>query len=124
LVGASRAAVASGQELLWGFRRYLEGFASARPAALVIDDLHWAGDTLVDTVQELIQTLAAVPLVVVLLGRPELRERLAELLADERTWVVSLGALSDGEASVLVDNLMEVLGTSWAEDVRSSIVAR
>ena len=124
LVGASRAAVASGQELLWGFRRYLEELASARPAALVLDDLHWAGDSLLETVQELIQVLAPVPLTVVLQGRPELRERLAELLGHERTTVISLGALSEGEASTLVENLMEVLATTWAEGVRHSIVER
>src|SRR5207244_9908029 len=110
---ASKASVASGQELLWGFRRYLEGLASARPAALVLDDLHWAGDTLLETVQELIQTLAPVPLALILQGRPELRDRLAELLADERTKVISLGALSERDASALVENLMAVHGTTW-----------
>jgi len=124
LVRASRTAVASGQELLWGFRRYLESLASTRPLTLVFDDLHWGGDTLLETVQELIQMIASVPLVVVLQGRPELRERVAELLADERTTVISLGALSEGEASALVDNLMEVLETQWADHVRHSIVER
>jgi class 3 adenylate cyclase len=124
LVGASSAALASGQELIWGFRCYLEGLASARPAALVLDDLHWAGESFLETVQELIQMLAPVPLVVVLQGRPELRERLTELLAAERTRVISLGALSEEEATALVANLMEVPGTKWAEDVRHSIVER
>jgi DNA-binding SARP family transcriptional activator/predicted ATPase len=124
LVGASGAAVASGQELLWGFRRYLEELASAHPAAIVLDDLHWGGETLLETIQELIQMIAPVPLAIILQGRPELRERLAELLADERTSVISLGALSDKEATVLVDTLMEVLATAWADGVRQSIVER
>ncbi|HZQ64886.1 MAG TPA: BTAD domain-containing putative transcriptional regulator [Gaiellaceae bacterium] len=124
LAGLSRTAVASGQELLWSFRRYLEELASTRPAAIVLDDLQWSGDTLLETLQELIQTLAPVPLAIVLLGRPELRERLAELFVDERTTAISLGALSDRDASTLVDNLMAELATTWGERVRRSIVER
>ena len=124
LVGASRAPTLSGQELLWGFRRYLEGVASARPTVVVLDDLHWAADSLLETVQELIQTIASVPITIVLQGRPELRERLAELLADERTRTISIGELSDHEATALVENLRGILGTRWAEDVRHAIIER
>jgi predicted ATPase len=124
LLGAPGLAVSSGHELLWAFRRYLVGLVSFAPAALVLDDLHWASDSLLETIQELVQTIGSVPLLLVLQGRPELRGRLSELLADERTRVISLAALSEAEAATLIDNLTEARGSGWADDVRQSIVAR
>lgn len=88
---------------------------------MVLDDLHWADDTLLDAVQELFQVIASVPVTLVLQGRPELRDRLAELVADERVSVLQLGALSEQEAAALVDNLA---GAPWSAAVRAGIVER
>lgn len=118
---AARAPAGSEHELLWSVRRYLEGLASARPVVVVLDDLHWADDTLVDTVQELFQVIASVPVTLVLQGRPELRDRLAELVADERASVLRLDALSAPEAAALVDNLADA---PWSAEVRAGIVER
>ena len=118
---AARAPAGSEHELLWSVRRYLEGLASSYPLVVVLDDLHWADDTLLDAVQELFQVLASVPVTLVLQGRPELRERLAELVADERVSVLRLGALSEQEAAALVDNLA---GAPLPAEVRAGIVER
>jgi tetratricopeptide (TPR) repeat protein len=120
LVGASGGSVASGAELLWALRRYFEGLAATGTLVLVLDDLHWAGETLVETLQELVQTIAAVPLLFVCQGRPELRERLAETIADERALVLTLAALPPTEA----DALVRLLGPDWDDETRRAIVAR
>ncbi len=117
----ARAPAGSESELLWSVRRYLEGLASAGPVVVVLDDLHWADDTLLDAVQELFQVIASVPVTLVLQGRPELRDRLAELVADERVSVLQLDALSEQEAAALVDNLA---GAAWSAEVRAGIVER
>ena len=57
------------------WRRFLEAVAEARPAVLVIEDLHWADDGLLDFVDELVEWLADVPLLVIGTARPELLER-------------------------------------------------
>jgi class 3 adenylate cyclase/tetratricopeptide (TPR) repeat protein len=124
LIGGARTAATSEQELRWGLRRYLEALASAEPVVLVLDDLHWAEDALLEALQELLQTVASVPLTVVLQGRPELCERMATLLADEKADLILLGALSARESSALVDNLAAFLGSAWAEDARATIVER
>jgi class 3 adenylate cyclase/tetratricopeptide (TPR) repeat protein len=124
LVGGAGTAATSEQELRWGLRRYLEALASAGPVVLVLDDLHWAEDALLEALQELLRTVASVPLTVVLNGRPELRERIAEVVADEDADVISLGGLSERESSALVDNLAALLGSAWAEDARATIVER
>jgi class 3 adenylate cyclase/tetratricopeptide (TPR) repeat protein len=124
LIGGARTAATSEQELRWGLRRYLEALASTGPVILVLDDLHWAEDALLEALEELFETVASVPLTIVLQGRPELRERMALLLANEKTNSISLGALSEQQSFALVDNLAVFLGSAWAEDARATIVER
>jgi class 3 adenylate cyclase/predicted ATPase len=116
LVGAARSPVASGAELLWALRRYLEALASKAPAVLVLDDVHWASENLLELIQELVETIAAVPLVIVCQGRPELREQLAEVMALERTQILEVGPLSLEEARGLAGSLnLDEAGLERAE---------
>lgn len=105
LVGARRTSSASASEVVWGLRRYIEALASERPTVLVLDDLHWAGPQLVELVDELVATLSGVPLVLILQGRPEMREKLAATLAEERALTLRLGALNEQEARALASAL-------------------
>ena len=57
------------------WRRFLEALAERRPLVLVLEDLHWADDGLLDFVDELMDWLSEVPLLVVCTARPELLER-------------------------------------------------
>ena len=49
--------------------------AEQRPLVLVFEDLHWADDSLLDFVDELVDWVTDVPLLVVATARPELLER-------------------------------------------------
>ena len=62
------------------------------PAVVVLDDLHWATETLLETVQELVETMGPVPMVLVFQGRPELVERMAGLTPSDRATILTLGA--------------------------------
>jgi class 3 adenylate cyclase len=66
---------ATGEEVLWAFRRLLRGLAAARPTVLVVDDMQWAEPPLLDLVASLPEALAGMPLLVLCLARPELLER-------------------------------------------------
>ena len=105
VVGATRAPVSSGPELVWALRCFLEGLAARGPAVVVFDDLHWANETLIETLQELVAAIGAAPLVLVLQGRPELAERIARVLADSRTTTIAVKALSPSEAWELAATL-------------------
>ena len=105
VVGATRASVSSGPELVWALRLFLEGLAARGPAVVVFDDLHWASETLIETLQELVDAIGAAPLVLVFQGRPELAERIACVLADSRTATIAVKALSPGEARELAATL-------------------
>jgi len=65
----------SRNEAFSAWRRFLEGLAEQRPFILVFEDLHWADESLLDFVDELVDWITDVPLLVVATARPELLER-------------------------------------------------
>ncbi|MDP9387068.1 MAG: AAA family ATPase, partial [Actinomycetota bacterium] len=56
-------------------RRFLEALARDRPLCLVVEDVHWADDALLDLLQAIARRTRGVPLVIVTLARPELIDR-------------------------------------------------
>ena len=62
-------------EAFSAWRRFLEGLAEQRPLVLVFEDLHWADESLLDFVDEIVDWITDVPLLVVATARPELLER-------------------------------------------------
>ncbi|HEU4971533.1 MAG TPA: AAA family ATPase, partial [Gaiellaceae bacterium] len=62
-------------EAFSAWRRFLEALAEQRPVVLVFEDLHWADESLLDFVDELVDWLTDVPLLVVATARPELLDR-------------------------------------------------
>ena len=62
-------------EAFAAWRRFLTALAAQRPLVVVLEDLHWADDAMLDFVEELIERATAVPMFVVATARPELFER-------------------------------------------------
>ncbi len=62
-------------EAFAAWRRFLEGLAEQRPLVLVVEDIHWADESLLDFLDELVDWVTDVPLLVVATARPELLER-------------------------------------------------
>jgi DNA-binding SARP family transcriptional activator/class 3 adenylate cyclase len=62
-----------GEQVPWAFRRLLEEMANDRPVVLLLEDVHWGDDQLLDLVDYLIDWLT-VPTLVLCLARPELLE--------------------------------------------------
>ncbi len=124
LLGALRRTAPSGPELVWALRRYFEGLSQEGPTVLVLDNLQWGAQTLVETVLELADTIDRVPLVILCAGRSELRDRIAGLLGQEHAALITLDALSPEQSRALVASLREQAGGTWAEHVEESIAAR
>jgi tetratricopeptide (TPR) repeat protein len=110
-------------ELFAGWRMFLEGLSARRPLVVVIDDLQWADDGLLDFVDGLVDLVEGVPLFVVCCARPELLERRPDWGGGKRNALtVSLGPLSVDETQHLVESL---LGRDPAdEDLRATVVER
>jgi predicted ATPase len=123
LLGTSRTEVAGG-ELLWALRRYLEAAARELPSVIVLDDLHWATETLWETLQELIETMPPVPMTLLLLGRPELRTRVSSLVAGHEVTVVNLEALGPQPTRALSSQIAESLGVELAPELEQDILER
>ena len=89
------------------WRRFLEALADERPLVLVVEDLHWADESMLDFVDELVEWVTEVPLLVVGTARPE-------LLARRPGWgggklnatTVALSPLTDEQTATLIGGLL------------------
>jgi tetratricopeptide (TPR) repeat protein len=77
LVGLATAAEAPAgrDESFMAWRRFLHLVAGQGPLVLVIEDLHWADQALLDFVEQLLDQAGAADLLVVVTARPELLDR-------------------------------------------------
>jgi class 3 adenylate cyclase len=89
------------------------------PLVWVVDDAHYADVGLLDFIEHL-ATVAQVPLLIVMLTRPELLTRRPTLAALRRANVIGLETLSRPDVAALFDGLVEGLPT----DVRDALVER
>lgn len=107
----------------------LEQAALTRPRALVLDDLQWADDSSRALLQQVLPLAARLPLLLVLVRRPEggaeheatLREEAARLGLP--TLSLSLGPLSPSQSVRLVENLLGP-GHELPPDATQRLVAR
>ena len=104
---ATEQAIAERQGLLASARRYLEGLAQRRPTTLVFEDMQWADPSLLDLLELIAARTTEVPLLIVVVARPE-------LLQTRPAWhagaipirVVTLDPLSDADARHLASQAL------------------
>jgi class 3 adenylate cyclase/tetratricopeptide (TPR) repeat protein len=94
-------------EAFSAWRRFFEGMAEQRPLVLVVEDIHWADDSLLDFVDELVDWVTEVPLLVVCTARPELLEHRPGWGGGKlNATTLALRPLSDDETAVLLGQLL------------------
>ena len=95
-------------EAFAAWRRFLEALAEQRPLVLVLEDLHWADEGLLDFVDELVDWLSGVPLLVVCSARPELLERRPGWGGGKlNASTVGLSPLSQDQTALLISHVLE-----------------
>ncbi len=95
-------------EAFSAWRRFFETLAEHSPLVLVFEDLHWAGDELLDFVDELPDWVEDVPLLVLCTTRPELLDRRPGWGGGKRNaTTISLGPLDATETAQLIGALLE-----------------
>jgi class 3 adenylate cyclase/tetratricopeptide (TPR) repeat protein len=118
VVGMAPGTVAV-EEAHWAVRRLLEVRAAERPLVVVVDDLHWAEPTMLDLLEHVATFARGVPLLLVLLARPELLERRPGWGEDGgRGRRIPLGPLPHGDAALLFAELATGTGIGRADAER------
>lgn len=87
--------------------RYLVALAEDAPTVLVLEDLHWADEGLLDFVQQLAEAASSVPLLIVTTARPELLQRRTDWSGGLRdALTLTLARLSDRDTSLVLTRLL------------------
>ena len=109
LLGATSAATST-EEIAWAFRKTLEQAASAEALVVLLDDIQWAEETLLDLIEHVALLSMGAPIFVICIARLELTER-------RPTWPVTfrLGPLADSDVDgLLADRVDDVVGARIA----------
>jgi class 3 adenylate cyclase/tetratricopeptide (TPR) repeat protein len=116
LIGVEQAS-GSGDQILWALRLLLRSQAARRPLVVLLEDLQWAEEPLLDLVQQLVERLDA-PVLLACTGR-------FELLARRPSWseacptTIAVGPLSDEDIDALVS---ELVGDALPRSTRGRLV--
>jgi len=94
-------------EAFSAWRTFLEAMAAFRPLILVIEDLHWADDAMIDFIEHLADWATGVPLLILCSARPELYERRPGWGGGKRnSTTVALSPLQTEEIAALVSAML------------------
>jgi class 3 adenylate cyclase/tetratricopeptide (TPR) repeat protein len=94
-------------EAFAAWRRFLEAMADRAPTVLVLEDLHWADDGLLDFVDHLVEWASNVPMLCLCTTRPDLFERRSGWGGGHLNSLnVSLSPLSQADTARLVGALL------------------
>jgi DNA-binding SARP family transcriptional activator/class 3 adenylate cyclase len=97
------------EEAFAAWRRFLHGLAARRPLVLVLEDLHWADDALLDFLEELLEPAGGraepVQLLVVVTARPELLDRRPGWGGARHGVLTELAPLSEADTGRLLEAL-------------------
>ncbi|MEK6192086.1 MAG: adenylate/guanylate cyclase domain-containing protein [Chloroflexota bacterium] len=94
-------------ELFSAWRAAVETAAGQRPLVVVVEDLHWSSDSLLDLIEIILQPRGDSALLMIVLARPELLDRRPSWGGGRRNYVsLALEPLDDLAISALVDFLL------------------
>ncbi|MHB8599002.1 MAG: adenylate/guanylate cyclase domain-containing protein [Ktedonobacteraceae bacterium] len=94
-------------ELMRAWRVLLEALAQQQPLIIIVDDLQWADEALLDLLEYLTDRINDVPILFLCPARPDFFERRRDWGGGRRNFTtIALEALSKDESSELVDALL------------------
>lgn len=115
LNGLTTGVPGSVEENFWALRRFVEVLASNEPVLLILDDIQWADALLLDFLEHLVEWVQEVPVLVLALARPELREMRPDLVTVSR-WVSEAVHLDGLDAGATAELAAKVLGATRLPD--------
>ena len=107
-------------DLFAAWRTFLERLSDGgRIVVLVVEDLQWADDGLLDFLEHLLETVR-VPLFILTMSRPEIQQRRPQWGAGRRATSIYLEPLNAAVMGAIVDGLVDGL----PDEVRTALVGR
>jgi class 3 adenylate cyclase/tetratricopeptide (TPR) repeat protein len=103
---------AMGSQVFRSVLLLVERMARKQPLVLVFEDIHWADRSSLDLLEHIAPLVASVPLLLVVVGRPEQDTSAARFYATAREGAanryveIALGPLSESSSHALLDNLL------------------
>jgi class 3 adenylate cyclase/tetratricopeptide (TPR) repeat protein len=117
------SASAERSESVTAWRKFLEAIAATAPLVLVIEDLHWADEALLEFLEHLVDYSSGLPLLLLTTARPELFERRTGWGGGKRnTTTISLAPLTAEETETLLGALLSKAGLP--ESVMTELLER
>ena len=103
------------------WRIFFESLASVRPLLVLVDDIHWADNVLLDLLEYVAARASGVPMMLLTPARPELLEKRPDWGGGKRNFVmIGLEALSSSDSEKLVRELLP--GVEVPDSLRESIL--
>lgn len=119
ILGVAEGA-ATPDEVFWAFRRTLAWFARDRPLVLLVDDLQWADDLLMDLLEDAASRLIGVSVLIIVTARSELMDlRPTWGMTPTSVGVLRLSPLTAAESRDLAE---AVLGGPIGEGLRTYVM--
>jgi tetratricopeptide (TPR) repeat protein len=120
-LGVEREGVSERESIFLAWRLLVAVCAQQAPHIVVFEDLHWASDSLLDLVEQLMHPGTQAPLLLIVLSRPELLDRRPLWGGGRRNFTaLALDPLTEAQARELVERLTAGLH----QGIRERIVER
>ena len=100
---------------------FVEGLARRQPVVIVLSELHWAHEWVLEGIDRLLERLRHVPVVIVCTARPELEARWAYQPSHRNLVLLHVDPLDEAEAAQLLTSL---LGRDPPSEVRQLLLER
>ncbi len=100
---------------------FIEGTALGRPVVVVLSDLHWADDVVLEMIDVLIERLSRARVVIIATARPELQDRWTMPTGRHNSILVNLDPLDRGASATLLESLTDEL---LDDEMRTALLDR
>ncbi|GAC1613642.1 MAG: AAA family ATPase [Candidatus Dormibacteraceae bacterium] len=97
------------REIEWAVKRYVQTLCAEGPVVLVVDDLQWAEDPLIELIDHLTDRLGELPLLVLAIARPDLLEKRPGWGAGKpNASTLTLDPLDPAQTHLLISSLLDL----------------
>src|SRR4051794_11590097 len=97
-----------------------EGLAAEHPLVLVLSELHWAAEAVLDVISRMLEGLRNVPFLLVATARPELEDRWRPAGGRHNSVVLTVDPLAEADARELVRTLV----CETTPDIENALIER